>query len=175
MSSVLATKITKAMINRSGYIPLETVQDEGGFTGIMDSDFMYYTFKDCLKVENPDFNKWICYWEGLPFAIVCDVKADKLANGFVKIAVLSKTEVPLSVIGEMPGNRNIVFGHIINNKFMNTKSMQNFVTQSLARGGVEPDVAVAQVQKTANKTVLSNSEIKNLKAEMEKNWGINLK
>lgn len=177
MSSVLATKITKAMINRAGYIPLETTTEEGGFLGIFDESFMYYTFKDCLKVQDANFNKWVCYWEGVPFAVVCDVKADKLVNGFVKIAILSKTEVPISEIGAMPGNSNTTFGHIVNGKFMNAKAVQKFVTEGLSRGtSVGVDVQVAKpVQRKADKTVLSNDEIKNLKEAMAKNWGITLK
>lgn len=175
MSSVLATKITKAMINRAGYIPLETITDEGGFLGIFDESFMYYTFKDCLKVSNANFNKWVCYWDGVPFAVVCDVKADKLVNGFVKIAILSKTEVPLTEIGAMPGNSNTVFGTMINGKFLNERGVQKFVVDGLTRG-TSVDVQVAKpVQRSAEKTVLSNDEIKNLKEVMAKNWGVTLK
>lgn len=177
MSSVLATKITKSMINRAGYIPLETTTDEGGFLGIFDESFMYYTFKDCLKVQNSSFNKWVCYWEGLPFAVVCDVKADKLANGFVKIAILSKTEVPISEIGVMPGNSNTVFGHIVNGKFMNSKAVQKFVTEGLNRGtSIGVDIQPTQpVLRKVDKTILSNDEIKRLKEIIATNWGITLK
>jgi hypothetical protein len=179
MSSVLATKITKAMINRAGYIPLETTTDEGGFIGIFDESFMYYTFKDCLKVQDSNFNKWVCYWDGLPFAVVCDVKADKLANGFVKIAILSKNEVPISEIGTMPGNSNILFGTIINGKLLNTKGVQQFVVDNLSKtksSNIDIQVSQpAQTQRKADKTVLSNAEIKNLKEAMEQNWGITLK
>lgn len=172
MSSVLATKITKTMINRAGYIPIESIADDGGFLGLMDDDFMYYTFKDCLKVDTTDFHKWICYWEGYPFAIICDVKADKLITGFTKVAVLSKTVVPVSEVGEFIGKRNIFFGQLLNGKLSSVKDVTNFAIQNMGKA----DVAVSKPQQQKKeKIVLSNSEISNLKAEMEKNWGISLK
>ena len=77
----------------------------------------------------------------------------------------------------MPGNSNTTFGHIVNGKFMNAKAVQKFVTEGLTRGtSVGVDVQVAQpVQRKADKTVLSNAEIKNLKEAMAKNWGVTLK
>ena len=177
MSSVLATKITQSMINRAGYIPIETTMEEGGFLSIMDDDFMYYTFKDCLKIDSTDFHKWICYWEAYPFAIVCDVKADKLANGFTKVAVLSKTIVPVSEIGEYPVKRNHCFGSILNGKFLTNKGMQNFVTDNFGNADImmTPSTPKALPVQKKEKTVLSNTELKNLKQEIERNWGITLK
>jgi hypothetical protein len=161
------------MINRAGYIPIESIADGGGFLGLMDDDFMYYTFKDCLKVDSTDFHKWVCYWEGYPFAIVCDVKADKLITGFTKVAVLSKTVVPVSEIGEYTEKRNITFGQLLNGKFLTTKGVQQYVSNNMGTS----DVAVAKPMSSQKKEkiVLSNNEISNLKAEMEKNWGISLK
>lgn len=175
MSSVLATKITKSMINRAGYIPIETTMDNGGFLSIMDDDFMYYTFKDCLKVDRTDFHKWVCYWESYPFAIVCDVKADKLANGYTKVAILNKQIVPVSEVGEFPSKRNICFGSMLKGKFLTNKAVQQFVTDSLG----DADVLVSTRTNTSTakkeKTVLSNEQIKNLKEEMQRNWGCVLK
>lgn len=167
MSSVLATKITKSMINRSGYIPIESTMEDGGFLGIMDDDFMYYTFKDCLKVDRTDFHKWVCYWDSYPFAIVCDVKADKLANGYTKVAILDKKIVPVSEIGEFPSKRNVCFGSLLKGKFLTNKEVQQYVTDNMGSIKTSTD--------KQPKVVLSNDQIKNLKEEMQRNWGINLK
>ena len=167
MSSVLATKITKSMINRSGYIPIESTMEDGGFLGIMDDDFMYYTFKDCLKVDRTDFHKWVCYWDSYPFAIVCDVKADKLANGYTKVAILDKKIVPVSEIGEFPSKRNVCFGSLLKGKFLTNKEVRQYVTDNMGSIKTSTD--------KQPKVVLSNDQIKNLKEEMQRNWGINLK
>lgn len=173
MSSVLATKITKSMINRSGYIPIESTMDNGGFLSIMDDDFMYYTFKDCLKVDRTDFHKWVCYWDSYPFAIVCDVKADKLANGYTKVAILSKNIVPVSEIGEFPGKSNVCFGSLLKGKFLTNKGIQKFVNDNI--NGIDIQVTTTKTTQKKEKTVLSNDQIKNLKHEIEQNWGISLK
>ncbi|AFC21937.1 hypothetical protein GAP32_479 [Cronobacter phage vB_CsaM_GAP32] len=175
MSSVLATKITKSMINRAGYIPIESTMEDGGFLGIMDDDFMYYTFKDCLKVNTTDFHKWICYWDNYPFAIICDVKADKLANGYTKVAVLSKTVVPVSEVGEYPSKRNHFFGYLVNGKLRTSQGLQQFVTDSMGNVDVAVSRPVARSTDKKEKTVLSNEQIKNLKEEMQRNWGVTLK
>lgn len=177
MSSVLATKITKPMIGRAGYIPIETTMEDGGFLSIMDDDFMYYTFKDCLKVDRTDFHKWICYWDSYPFAIVCDVKADKLANGYTKVAVLSKKIVPVSEIGEYPAKRNTTFGYILNNKFTNSgKGVQQYVNENL--GTIDVQVSKAASTRSTEKKekkVLTEAEIKHFKEEMQRNWGCTFK
>lgn len=176
MSSVLATKITQSMINRSGYIPIETTMENGGFQSIMDEDFMYYTFKDCLKVDRTDFHKWVCYWEAYPFAIVCDVKADKLANGFTKVAILSKKIVPVTEVGEFPSKRNVCFGSLLNGKFLTNKGITQFVSDNINTLGVPQTSTRVNVSTgKKEKTVLSNDEIKNLKEEMQRNWGCTLK
>lgn len=175
MSSVLATKITKSMINRAGYIPIETTMEGGGFLSIMDDEFMYYTFKDCLKVDRTDFHKWVCYWDSYPFAIICDVKADKLANGFTKVAILKKQIVAVSEIGEFPSKRNVCFGSLLNGKFLTNKGVQKFVNDNLGNVDVQVSTRVNPSTSKKEKIVLSNSEIKNLKEEMQRNWGITLK
>lgn len=172
MSSVLATKITKNMIGRAGYIPIETTMEDGGFLSIMDDDFMYYTFKDCLKVDSTDFHKWVCYWDTYPFAIVCDVKADKLVTGFTKVAILSKQIVPVSEIGEYPAKRSHCFGHLLDGKFLTTKGVHQYATDNLSSIGVQ--VAKPSTAKQEKK-VLSEAEIKHFKEEMQRNWGCTFK
>lgn len=161
--SALATKMTNAMIKRAGYLP---------FNSLMDENLMYYTFKDCLKVEHADFRKWVLYWEDFPMAVVCDVKADKLVNGFVKVAILSKNVVPVEEIGLYTHRKNHMYGDIVKGQFRTSTQSQQLVRNELLKGS---DVQVASAQKKDQKVVLSNTEISNLKEVMAKSWGITLK
>lgn len=162
--SALATKMTNAMSKRAGYLP---------FNGLMDENLMYYTFKDCIKIEHENFHKWVVYWEDFPMAVVCDVKADKLTNGFVKVAILNKTVVPVEEVGLYANRKTHVYGHMLKGKFCNKTQSEQFVRDEMLKGA---DVQVTSTSsKKEQKVTLSNSEISNLKEVMAKNWGITLK
>lgn len=165
--SVLATKMTNAMSKRAGYLP---------FNGLMDENLMYYTFKDCIKIEHENFRKWVLYWEDFPMAVVCDVKADKLVNGFVKVAILNKTIVPVEEIGLYMHRKTHMYGDIVKGEFRTKSQAEEFVRSELLKGAdVQTTTSTASTSKKEQKVTLSNAEISNLKEVMAKNWGITLK
>ena len=168
MSFVLATRITSKMINRSGYIPLDSFDD---VIGITDDMFSFYTFNQCIKVKEADFDTWLLYYEGTDTVIKCNVKAEKLANGFVKVLVLNKEEHTLSSIGDM-GSKKITKGHIINGKFIELNKVQKTVNKLLFENSA---VTVAPKVQKRKETKVQTSDITELKSLIAKNWNITLK
>ncbi|AQW89018.1 hypothetical protein pEaSNUABM50_00517 [Erwinia phage pEa_SNUABM_50] len=166
MSAVLATNMTNNMSNRAGYLT---------FNEIMDENLMYYTFKDCIKYNKEGFHSWICYWEGSPIAVQCTVKASVLANGFTKVAILSKELKTIDEIGMYPAKQHHCLGHVINGRFLNEKGVQSFVTKSMV-DGLPVEVAQSNtVLKSSDKKVLSASEVDHFKKVMAENWGCTFK
>lgn len=156
MTNVLCTQMTSSMSNRAGYLTIKSIEEDS-----MD----FYTFKDCIKIENCDFHTWLCYWENSPLVVKFSVKASKLPNGFVKVVILDKELINIEEIGDYPAKRNHCYGYVINNKFSTENNLSTVVSNELKNIS----------SKNSEKKNLSEDEIKNFKEQISKNWGCTLK
>lgn len=172
MSAVLATNMSNNMSNRAGYLSLNL---------IMDDNFTTYTFKDCIKYNKEGFGTWMCYWEGTPFVVQCVVKSTVLANGFTKVAILSKDLKMVVDVGTFPGKKNIWAGYIVNGRYQTGSDVQKLVNDTFAKVGstkptqVQQSVPEREVLRSSDKKVYTPEEIQHFKNVMQENWGCTFK
>lgn len=99
--TVLVTIMKSSMKGKDGYI---SVQDSDVHNY---SNIGLYIFNKCIKVKTPKpISKWLCYWEGLPFAVEYTVQSEKLCTGYLQVTVLDHKVLDISVIGEYNSKRN---------------------------------------------------------------------
>lgn len=123
--TVLVTRITPSMKKREGYIasPLE---DTVECTDLTFNTFDVYIFNKCIKVKDPGFDKWLCYWESTGEAMLCDVITQKLCTGYVRCTVLSKKEVKLESYPHIDQKKNVQYMYITGTgKLLNEKEAAN--------------------------------------------------
>lgn len=166
--AVLVTRFKKSHQDKDGYLSANEMMNDGCSTHI---------FKGCLKIKpnkTKSFSQWLVYWEDFPFAILCTTHSTWLANGDVKVSILTKELKTIEEIGEYTSKRNYEFGELINSKFVKSSDLQKTIMGIAEESRKKFD---NDRKKGNNKTQekISDDKMKEYSRIIAENWGCKLK